>query len=199
MNLTDINYKIEINLKQIEFYQSLYQKNQNKTSFLIIVFSFIGLYIIEILKYPFKNQCDISFILFEIAFLILLFISLYKTYCLINPVAVSYLNQPKFFYNDVLTEYKLKLNTDDNELLNEYLRITYLNEIEDVLENNIKVYRKKSDDFTKAFKILLPTLILYLILTSFVMIKKKEELNNISLQNYKEIINYIKDKDGQKK
>jgi len=198
LNLIDINTKIEINLKQIEFYHSLNQKNQNKTSFLIVIFSFIGIYTIEIIKFPFKNDCDYSFIIVVIIYFIMVIISLVQTYCLIKPIKVSYMNQPKHFYNDVLDQYKLNLQTDDDEILNEYLKATYLLETEKVLENNINVYRKKSNDFSRAFKVLLPTIILYLGLAIFVIVKNKEDQNNLTIQNYKEIINYI-DKKMEKK
>jgi len=108
------------------------------------------------------------------------------------------MNQPKHFYNDVLDQYKLNLQTDDDEILNEYLKATYLLETEKVLENNINVYRKKSNDFSRAFKVLLPTIILYLGLAIFVIVKNKEDQNNLTIQNYKEIINYI-DKKMEKK
>ncbi|WP_291143400.1 hypothetical protein [Flavobacterium sp. UBA7680] len=193
MNLLDTNTKIENNLKQIEFYQSLYQKIQSKFSFLIVVYSFIGLYIVEIIKFPFR-KFDYTYVIFSIIFIITLAISLYRTYCLVQPENVSYLNEPKYFYNDILNDYQEKLRTDDEEILNEYLKVTYLLELEDVLENNTKVYRKKSNDFYKVFKVLIPTLILYLGLSSFVIIQKKEEQNSISIQNYKEILNYIIEK-----
>jgi hypothetical protein len=196
MNLLDINTKIEANLKQIEFYHSLYQKLQNKFSFLVIIYTFICFYIIEIIKYPFKSDFqlyDLIYILVLCAFLFAFYLSLKETYELIKPIEVAYVNQPKHFYIKTLENYKLKLKTEDEDILNEYLKVSYLNEMEQVLENNINVYQNKNSSFYKAFKKIFWALILYVILSSFVLIQKKENNNKIEIENYKEILTYIKE------
>lgn len=196
MNLLDINTKIETNLKQIEFYHSLYQKLQNKFSFLVIIYSFICFYLIEIIKYPFKTNIyyyDFIYIGVLLFFLIFLGLSLKATYELIKPIDVAYINEPKHFYLKTLEEYKVQLATEDEEILNEYLKVTYLNEIEQVLENNRNVYRNKNSCFYKTFKKIFWSLTLYVVLSSFVIIQKKEEKSKIEIENYKEIITFLKE------
>lgn len=196
MNFLDINTKIETNLKQIEFYHSLYQKIQNKFSFLVIIYSFIFFYLVEIVKYPFKSDYqiyDYFYLILTIIFLVTLFLSIKETYELIKPIEVAYLNQPKHFYLKTLEEYKTKLKTEDEKTLNEYLKVSYLNEIEEVLENNINVYQNKNSSFYKTFKKIFWSLILYVTLSSFVIIQKKEEKNKIEIENYKEIVNFLKE------
>ena len=193
MDFNNIDNKIEANLKQIEFYQNLYQRNQNKFSFLVLIYSFICFYIIELLKYPFKKNYefqDFLYVALLFLFLFLLYKSLCKTYSLIKPINVAYLNQPKFFYVEILSQYKEKLKTDNDELLNEYVKTTYLNETEIVLENNIVVFKNKSQTFYENFEYILKCFLLYIFLSSFVIIQKKEDKTEIELKNYKEIINY---------
>ena len=60
MDFNNIDSKIEINLKRIDFYHNLYQRNQNKFSFLIIIYSFICFYILEIIKYPFREKYEVQ-------------------------------------------------------------------------------------------------------------------------------------------
>lgn len=194
MNFLEINTKIEINLKQIEFYHSLYQKNQNKFSFLVIIYSFICFYLIEIIKYPFKDELqilDFAYIVALIVFLWILCLSLRCTFQLIKPIEVAYLNQPKYFYKQILEDYKLKLQTQDEDVLNEYLKVTYLTEIEEVLDNNITVYQTKSTAFYNTFKKVFWLLIMYIALSSFVIIQKRDDKNIIEIENYKEIIKHI--------
>jgi fucose 4-O-acetylase-like acetyltransferase len=196
MNFLDINTKIDNNLKQIEFYHSLYQKLQNKFSFLVIIYTFICFYFIEIIKYPFKSKLDfydIIYIYVLLLFLVILLLSLKKTYELIKPIEVAYINQPKHFYVNTLMDYKEKLKTEDEETLNEYLKVTYLTEIEQVLENNINIYQNKNNSFYQAFKKIFSALILYVILSSVVIVQKKEEKNSLEIKNYKEIITYLKE------
>lgn len=203
MNIFDVNSKIESNLKQLDFYHDLYQKLQSKFSFLVVIYSFIFFYLIELFKYIIEikwNFIDIIFLIFFIIFLVALIISIVRTYDFLKPIDISYLNQPKFFYNDILEEYKTKLETDDEATLNEYVNHTYLLECEKALENNISAYKEKSHKFYLNFKTILQTLIIYIILSSFVIFEKRNSSNEIHLQNYKEIINYLKkDKMAQEK
>jgi len=124
-------------------------------------------------------------------FLYLLTISIFKTYHFLKPINISYLHEPKFFYNNILNQYKKKLKTDDKDTLNEYVNYTYLLEIEKSLENNIKAYKEKSHLFYLAFKTILSTLLVYIILSSFVIFEKRNQKSEIELKNYKEIINYL--------
>lgn len=195
MNIFDVNSKIESNQKQLDFYHDLYQKLQSKFSFLVVIYSFIFFYLIELCKYVIVikwNFIDILFLLFFIVFLVSLLISIVRTYDFLKPIDISYLNQPKFFYNDILKEYRIKLDTDDEATLNEYVNHTYLVECEKALENNISAYKEKSHQFYLNFKTILQTLIIYIILSSFVIFEKRNNSNEIHLQNFKEIINYLK-------
>lgn len=193
MNFNNIDSKIEINLKRIDFYHNLYQRNQNKFSFLIIIYSFICFYILEIIKYPFREKYeaqDCFYVLFLLVFIFYLYKSISKTYFLVKPVEIAYLNQPKYFYNEVKEMYKKELKIKGKKLLNEYIKHSYLKETESVLENNVEVYNTKSQIFYDNFKNILICLILYVFLASYVIIQNKKQSTSFELQNFKEIINY---------
>lgn len=196
MNIFDLNSKIESNLKQLDFYYDLYSKLQSKFSFLVVIYSFICVYLIELFKYAIGiefNFTGVLFILLFVYFLIILIISTKRTYDFLKPIEISYLNQPKFFYNDIFEKYKILLKTEDEPTLNEYVNTTYLQESEKALENNISAYKEKSHQFYLNFTLILQSLIIYIILSSFVIFEKRNQNNQIELQNYKEVINYLKE------
>ncbi|MDR6461939.1 hypothetical protein [Chryseobacterium sediminis] len=200
MKIFDVESKLETNLKQLEFYYELYDKLESKFSFLIVIYSFIFLYTLELFKYFIEIKLEgwnILFTVLFILFLLLLISSLILTYQLQKPVDVYYTHEPNYFYTTILEDYKNKLNIgeeidDDNEyLLNEYVNITYLQEQEIALTKNIKTYRKKRHKYYKNFHVILSALVLYVITSSFVIFEKRKENNSFDLKNYKEIINYL--------
>jgi len=194
MDVFETRSKIEINQKQLEFYYDLYQNLQSKFSFLVVIYSFIFFYLIELVKFLFDINLNIIGCIYTMVFLLFLYlltISIFKTYHFLKPINISYLHEPKFFYNNILNQYKKKLKTDDKDTLNEYVNYTYLLEIEKSLENNIKAYKEKSHLFYLAFKTILSTLLVYIILSSFVIFEKRNQKSEIELKNYKEIINYL--------
>lgn len=198
MNIFDTKNKIEINQKQLEFYYDLNQKLQSKFSFLVVIYSFIFFYLIELFKYAIEikfNFIGILYIILFISFLFLLICSFYKTYNFLKPINISYLNEPKYFYNNILEQYRIKLKTEDEEVLDQYVNYTYLLEIEKSLEDNISAYQEKSHKFYLAFKMILSTLLIYIIISSIVIFEKRNQKNEIELHNYKEIIDYINRKE----
>ena len=195
MNHFDLKSKIDTNIKQLEFYYEMYDKLQNKFSFFIVIYSFIFIYVIELFKYLFVaelNIFDIAFVILFLAFLGFFIQSIVFSYKFIKPVNRFYRHEPKYFYNDVVNQYKNVLNTEDEEILNEYVNTTYLQELEVALSKNFEAYMKKSDLFFFNFVSILYTLLIYIIISSFVIFEKRNQKNSLEIENYKEIINYIK-------
>jgi hypothetical protein len=192
-NYLDIDTQIDLNLKQIEFYHSMYEKNQNKFSFLVIIYSFICFYLLELTKYVYKLPNSLQDYIYLAAFICLiyfLFKCINKTYSLLKPIEIAYLNQPQFFYKELFHMYQQKLIPQDEAIINEYIKASYLEETETVLSHNISVYQKKSKNFYDVFKTLFITFIIYIFLASYVFIQKKDEKPTVVIENYKEIFNY---------
>ena len=194
-NLLDIDDQIERNEKHLEFYHTNYQKTQSKITILTLIYSAISIYIIQILKYPFEvSVYNIMFYIFLtplVAFLIFLGISVFNTYRLLHPEEVAFMNFPKFFYSDIKKKYEKCLNTKDEAILNEYVKATYLNELETAIEINSKLHKTKSRFYYLAFRNGLMALILYLTCTGFVVFKeKKDKVSKTNVINFKEIVDY---------
>ncbi|WP_430827282.1 hypothetical protein [Chryseobacterium indologenes] len=203
MKIFDVESKIEANNKELKFYYEMYDKLESKFSFLVVIYSFMFIYMIELFKYFIDADFTLVnavFIFLFIVFLILLGTSFRYTYLLQRPEYIHYLNEPNHFYIDKLDEYKTILNcgddlTDDDEyLLNEYVNLTYLNEQEIALSKNIKQYIKKRGLYFKNFNLILSCLALYVFISSFVIFEKRKENTSFDLKNYKEIINYLNSK-----
>ncbi|WPO89882.1 hypothetical protein [Chryseobacterium sp. HR92] len=203
MKIFDVESKIEVNNKQLEFYYEMYDKLETKFSFLVVIYSFMFIYMIELFKYFIDADITLTnavFIILFIVFLVFLGTSLHYTYLLQKPVDIHYLNEPNHFYIDKLNEYKTKLNyndelnSDDEYILNEYVNLTYLDEQEIALSKNIKAYRKKRGLYYKNFNIILLCLVLYVFISSFVIFEKRKENTSFDLKNYKEVINYLNSK-----
>lgn len=191
MDFTNIDFQIELNQKNIEFYHGLSDKIQNKISFLVVIYTFIFVYIIELIKYPFtlKGGCEVYFyIFFLVVFLILLVASLVFTYKLINPEITLFNNNPKVFYSDVYDKYKNILQSESDETINLYIKHTYLRECERILEHNKNLYIRKSSYFYNNVVLLLLTLISYVLISSYVIIQKKNEKTQIEISNIKELL-----------
>ncbi len=192
-NFLDVDEQIEQNHKVLDFYYSSYQRTQSKTSILVLIYSVIAIYTIQIIKYPFEIFPKSNWILICVystlfcGFLILLSISIRNTYLLLKPIDVAYLHYPKYYYTEIKSQYEKTLNTSDEITINEYIKATYLNEIEEAVKHNSYLFKIKSNYYDHAFKTALAAVLMYLLCAGFVIFKE-EKPNEFNLNNYKEII-----------
>jgi len=195
-NYLDIDEQIEQNTKRLEFYYSSYQKTQSKVSILVLIYSLIAVYILQVLKYPFTHYTDKSIIaiVFFIMLLILLIIhlvwSIKFTYLLLKPVEVAFLNNPSFFYKEIRKQYEEKLATTNEIKINAYIKATFVNELEISVIRNSKVFELKSKYYDKAFKKGLITLIFYILCSGFIVFEPTRP-TDFNINNYREIANTI--------
>lgn len=195
-NFLDIDEQIELNNKVLNFYYSSYQRTQSKMSILVLIYSVIAIYILQVIKYPFETYNGlnwISIIIYStilIGFLVLLSISIRNTYLLLNPIDVAYLHNPEHYYTNIKSQYEESLNTNDEEILNAYIKATYLSEMEKAVKHNSYIFEIKSKYFNSAFKSALAAILAYLLCTGFIIFKD-EKPKNFNINNYKEIITEI--------
>jgi hypothetical protein len=192
-NFLDIDYQIELNQKVLDFYYSNYQKTQSKISILVLIYSVIAIYVLQVIKYPFETFPESDWPLISIysilllGFSALLTISIRNTYLLLRPIDVAYLHYPEHYYTEIKSEYEDSLDTNDEDTLNAYLKATYLNEMEDTVKHNSYLFEIKSKYYDYAFKSALGAVLTYLLCTGFVIFRD-EKPKDFNLKNYKEII-----------
>lgn len=192
-NFLDIDDQIELNQKVLDFYYSSYQKTQGKISILVLIYSVIAIYVLQVLKYPFETFPESNWLIICIytilllAFTVLLAISIQNTYLLLKPIDVAYLHYPEHYYTEIKSKYEKSLGTNDENTLNAYVKATYLNEMEDAVKHNSYLFEIKSKYYDYAFKSALGAVLTYLLCTGFVIFKD-EKPKDFNLKNYKEII-----------
>jgi len=191
----DIDEQIERNEKALDFFYSNYQKTQAKLTILIIIYSLIAVYLVQVIKYPFeefKNNVGVTivYILFLGTFLFFLLRSLYNTYLLVKPVNVAYIHHPKKFYIDIRERYEQKLQTTDENVLNAYVKATYLQELEKSVSKNSDLFETKGNYYFTAFTHGLIALLLYLFCVGFIIFKS-DKPNEVVIKNFDSVVNTI--------
>ncbi len=195
-NYLDIDEQIELNNKVLDFYYSSYQRTQSKISILVLIYSVIAIYFLQVVKYPFEAFPDSNWVLISIysililGLIVLLSMSIRNTYLLLKPIDVAYLHYPKHYYTEIKSQYEESLDTDDEEILNAYIKATYLNEMEEAVQYNSYLFEIKSKYYDSAFKSALASVLTYLLCTGFVIFND-EKPQDFNLKNYKEIITEI--------
>lgn len=168
-NFLDVDTQIELNQKVLDLYYENYQKTQSKLTNLVLIYSVIAVYLMPIFQFGIKlvfstkNLIIYSQILLLILFLLLLVISIRKTYELLKPIEIAYMHEPNFYYNDVKLQYEGLLNTQNEDVLNGYIKATYLNELEMAVIHNSEIFKQKSQCYDQAFRFSILSLLIYIL------------------------------------
>ncbi|MBK7818305.1 MAG: hypothetical protein IPJ60_12770 [Sphingobacteriaceae bacterium] len=157
----------------------------------------MAIYLIQIFKFPFENIKALIFLplvfysIFLAFFLFNIITSIYNAYLILKPVDVAYINEPRFFYEKIKKQYETALATTNTAVLNEYIKATYLKELESAIEANSALYKEKSRYYYNAFTKGLLALVFYIFCSSFVILFAKNGIEKIEISNVKEIINKV--------
>lgn len=192
-NFLDIDEQISMNEKYLDFYYSNYQRTQGKISILTIFYSLISFYLIQTIRFPIENLKELIFlplILYLVALTFFLYnisISVYNAYLMLKPVDVAFMNAPKRFYSDIKERYQQSLTKEEIPLLNDYVKTTYLKELEKAVKTNSELFEEKSKYYYLAFTKGLLALFFYILCSSFVVFYEKEQIQKIEVTK----INFI--------
>ncbi len=192
-NFLEIDTQIEENEKFLAFYYENYKKTLDKFNLLIVIYSVVFIFFIQVVKFPFEKYKEFNFsyvlyIMLAFISLVLLGISLFNSYFLLKPLDVAYMNEPQSFYKETYQQYKDSLGTDDENVINEYVKASYLFELEVAVANNRKLVEDKAKYFHRGFINLLRALFPYVIcigIINFYPLDAKPSKTEII--NYKEI------------
>lgn len=195
-NMTDkdflnIDQQISMNEKYLDFYYSNYQRTQGKISILTIFYSLISFYLIQTIQFPLENLRELILLPLIFYFILLIFflynisISVYNAYLMLKPVDVAFMNAPKVFYTDIKEQYKTILLDNEQILLNDYIKATYLHELEKAVKTNSDLFEEKSKYYYRAFTKGLIALFFYILCSSFVVFYEKEQVHKIEVTNIK--------------
>jgi len=190
----DLDYIIEINEKRLEGYHAAYQKNLDKFTNLLVIYSALSIFLIPIIK-DFIDDSSQHWIywFFFILFIGLFITSIAFTIRLLIPVEVAYLVEPKRYYSEYLIAYQKQIGNKEDEV-NKLLKASYIDELEKAVTNNNKVFKRKGFFYYRAFILGIVAALPYLICLSFHFSKKQENIEKVELINMPKNINFEKNK-----
>jgi hypothetical protein len=155
---------------------------------IIIIYSAVAIFLIPIIQDIFL--CEGKWLLCGcfIVFAILFIISLVFTVRLIIPVEVTYLSSPKRYYEEYRLQYE-QSNSNNQAVVENLLKASYINELERNLHENELVFRRKSSFYYNALMYSLLSTVPYLFCFGFYITKKEETVQKVEIVNKEKIIN----------
>jgi len=180
-----IDYQIELNEKRLEQERERTIEIRSRINYIALVYTVFAFFLTALLKFAGQLQlgtplCWIFAVIFS-AFIVLLIISICWTVKLLIPKEFAFIEEPKIFYEDLKQEYMQAEVVD--ELLNDYIKISYLKQLENALNSNISTNNAKSKSNYYAIKFAFISLIPYVICVSLMVVFAKDEIQNIYITN----------------
>jgi len=187
----DLDYIIDLNEKRLSTYYAAYQKNLDKFTNLLVIFSALSIFLVPIIK-DFIDESKqhwaywICFIFFSILFIT----SIIYTIRLLIPVEVAYLVEPKRYYEEYRINYEEKTKVKDE--VDKLVKASYINELEQAVTNNNNLFKRKGFFYYKAFMFGILAVLPYLICLSFHFSKKDENIQKVEIINIPKNLNFDK-------
>lgn len=193
-DFTDIDFQIDLNEKRLDFYNSSYQKTQNKFAIIMIFYSLFAVYIAQL--FFFIGDCikgnisELSIVFYIgslVVFVVFLGKSIYYSYKFMFPIEIAYMELPEVFYKNTLEIYKQN-GVIEGEL-NKKIKDSYLLQQEESLRHNRDAFEDKSELFYKALINAIFAIIPFVIAVSF-YVSNKDDSQKIKIENVEQIIKY---------
>lgn len=193
----DLDYIIELNEQRLEQYSNAYQKNLDKFTNILIIYSAIAIFLIPIVQTLFLTEPRhwlhyVSFFLFLIPF----FYSLVFTIRLLIPVEVAYLIEPKTYYEKFRLEYEAEGKSQ--EITDKYLKASYINELEKAVTANNFVFKRKGLFYFRALASALIASVPYLLCLAFHFSIKNDNIQKVELVHTEKLSNFNKSRNMSK-
>jgi hypothetical protein len=175
----DLDYIIDLNERRLEQYTTAYQKNLDKFTNLLIVYSAIGVFLVPVIQTLFLSGVRHWLHYASFFFFLPLFIySVTYTIRLLIPIEVAYLIEPKIYYEKLRLQYEQ--DGKNEELTNRYLKASYINELEKAVAANNYVFKRKGLFYYRAFSTSLMAVIPYLLCLAFHFLLKKTTFKRLN-------------------
>lgn len=179
----DLDYIIEINEKRLEQYSNAYQKNIDKFTNILVIYSAFAIFLIPIIQSLFftETKClwlhHVSFYIF----ISLFSISLTNTVRLLIPVEVAYLQEPKLYYEEYRIGYEEE-NRERNEV-DALIKASHINELEEAVSVNNEIFKRKGLFYYRAFTFAILASVPYLLCIGFQIAIKDDKVQKVKIMN----------------
>ncbi|MGV3595907.1 MAG: hypothetical protein ACO1NK_11695 [Sediminibacterium sp.] len=187
----NLDYIIELNEKRLSQFSDAYQKNLNKFTNILIIYSAIAVFIVPLTQSLFfgSERIWLNYVCFSL-FTSLFLYSLFYTIKLLIPVEVAYLIEPKTYYVDFRLEYEAEgKNKNEADLL---VKASYINELEKAVSINNSLFKRKGFFYYRALISGLICCVPYVICLIFHFSYKAEDTQKVEIINYNKISTFNK-------
>ena len=179
----DLDYIIEMNEERLEQYSNLHQKNVDKFTTILVLYSVFASFLIPIIQSLFFATAKYHW-LYHISFCVFIFlltISLINTILLLIPVDIARLSEPKLYYEEYKYGYEDENVTPDE--VDTLIKSSYISELEKAIEINKNIIDRKGLFYNRAFAYAISSCIPYLICIGFLLSIEDNKLQRIGIIN----------------
>ena len=177
----ELDYIIEVNEKRLAEYTSLYQKVQERLTNIILIYSALGIFLIPLTQDVLEaGMSGKTFYVVFSLFAILLLTSLVYFVRLLLPVEIAYLAPPRKYYDSFKSQIEA-LHLGNQQTVDDSLKGSYILELENAIDINSNVFRRKSSFFYNALLFALLAVIPYIVCMGFHLSKKQDKSGKVEL------------------
>lgn len=193
----DLDYIIDLNERRLEQYSDAYQKNLDKLTNILIIYSAIAVFIVPVIQSTFLGATA-SFTHYFCFFLFALLFSysIFFTVRLLIPVNVAYLIEPKMYYES----YRLTYEGQGRSQLeaDKLIKASYIDELEKAVTINNAVFKKKGQFYYRALISGLTCCVPYIFCIAFHFANKSDEIQKVEIVNTTKNRNFNQSSDMSK-
>ncbi|WP_448104628.1 hypothetical protein [Pedobacter panaciterrae] len=185
VDFQNIDYQIELNEKRLEQERERTVEIKSRVNYIALVYTVFAFFLTSLLKFVVQLElgswlCWLFTSIFS-AFIVLLIISIHWTIKLLIPKEFAFIEEPRIFYGELKEDY-IKAGVGD-DLLNDCIKKSYLQQIETALNGNISTNNNKSRSNYYAIKFAFISIIPYIICVSLMVVFNKDEVQNVYITN----------------
>ena len=186
-----LDYIIELNEKRLEQFSEVYQKNLSRFTNILIIYSAIAVFIVQITQALFfgGHRIWLNYVCFFL-FVALFLYSIVYTIKLLIPVDVAYLIEPKAYYVDFRLSYEAE--GKGKEEADNLVKASYINELEKAVASNNSLFKRKGYFYYRALMSGLICCIPYVICLVFHFVYKADDIQKVEIVNSDKISNFNK-------
>lgn len=179
----DLDYIIDLNEKRLEQYSNAYQKNMDKFTNILVIYSAFAIFLIPIIQSLFfaEVKCYLLHHISFYGFTVLFTFSLINTVRFLIPIEVAYLKEPKIYYEEFRLSYEGEGR--EQEEVDKLIKASYIDELEEAVSVNNTIFKRKGLFYYKAFNFAIYASIPYLLGLGFQIALKDDKVQKVEIMN----------------
>ncbi|PUZ29974.1 hypothetical protein GA0116948_11545 [Chitinophaga costaii] len=184
----NLDYIIEINEKRLEQYSNAYQKQTDKFTNILVLYSTFTIFVIPIAQTLFFEEAKcywLEHVLFY-GFSLLFLVSAFNTIRLLIPVEVAYQREPRRYYETYRLNYEDGIRTPTE--VDILVKASYIEELELAVRTNFYIMERKKLFYYRALIFALLACGPYLLCIGFQLSMKTEKIQKVDIVNFSNLV-----------